>query len=64
MVQSYFVAKTHRFDEEKFVRFATDHSDKYGIDAENGYAEVSTWHVDDLIRDFKTHINTVNENVN
>lgn len=48
-----FVAESRRVDAAALESFALVNEDKYGIVADRGAAEVNTWHVDALVRDFK-----------
>ena len=48
-----FVAESRRVDEKQLADFAMLHKDKYGIVDDLGRPEVNTWHVDDLVKDFK-----------
>ena len=47
-----FVAESRRVDPVALKAFAGANEDKYGIVAQYGRLEVSTWHVDALVRDF------------
>lgn len=51
-----FVAESRRVDLAQLQAFALANQDEYGIVCQGGRTEVSTWHVDDLIRDFKAHL--------
>ncbi len=44
------VAENHFFDANLFKKFAIENKVKYGLDK---YDMVSTWHSDDLIKDYK-----------
>jgi len=48
-----FVANQYRLPEADLVDFALAHDAKYHIVVENGDAEVNTWNVDALIKDFR-----------
>ncbi|MBZ0296966.1 MAG: hypothetical protein K8L99_30675 [Anaerolineae bacterium] len=48
-----FVAESRRLDEKRLTEFALSNQVQYGIVVERGVAEVNTWHVDALVRDFK-----------
>lgn len=50
-----FVAESRRVDSTALTAFALANKDKYGILVGQSYAEVSTWHVDDLVKDFRNH---------
>ena len=54
-----YVAQSRQIDPDKLKRFALDNGDKYGVIKENGSVEVSTWHVDKLIEDFRAAQNSV-----
>lgn len=51
-----YVAEARRLDEKQFVDFALSNQERHGIVVERGVAEVSTWHVDALVRDFKASV--------
>lgn len=48
-----FVAQSRLLNPEMLTEFAVKNSGKYGIVEEHGRTEVSTWHVDNLCKDFK-----------
>lgn len=48
-----FVAESRRVNAAELESFALANEDKYGIIADRGATEVNTWHVDDLVGDFK-----------
>jgi len=47
------VAKNRKVDVNELVEFATKNEAKYGIAFEGEHALVNTWHVDQLVIDFK-----------
>lgn len=47
------VAETYRLPADTFDEFARGNSEKYGIVVDSDGAEVNTWHVDNLVRDFQ-----------
>ncbi|HEM7843231.1 hypothetical protein L0Z02_29690 (plasmid) [Burkholderia multivorans] len=51
-----FVAESQRVDAEAFERFASTKMDQYGLLDDGTGLEVSTWHVDKLIADFKISV--------
>lgn len=48
-----FVAESRRANAEALTTFALAHQAKYGIAADRPKPEVNTWHVDQLMADFK-----------
>jgi len=48
-----FVAESLCVSAAELTAFALANLEKYGIVVDRGSAEVSTWHVDALVRDFK-----------
>lgn len=48
-----FVAESRRVDASALERFAVERKDQYGLVNDGSAWEVSTWHVDKLIADFK-----------
>jgi hypothetical protein len=48
-----YVAESYRIVPSELEGFAIVYADKYGIVFENGYAEVNTFHCDDLVKDYK-----------
>lgn len=48
-----FVAESRRLDAAALTDFAIANQDKYGIATERGRPEVNTWHVDQMVADFK-----------
>lgn len=48
-----FVADSRHIDAEKLNMFAMANQDKYAIAADRSQPEVNTWHVDQLVKDFK-----------
>jgi hypothetical protein len=48
------VAKHHHIDPAALVDFAISRDSKYAIAIDTGTAMVSNWHVEDLLKDFKT----------
>lgn len=48
-----FVAESRRVEAQELAAFALANKDKYGIVVENGIPEVNTWHVDQLVADFR-----------
>lgn len=58
-----FVAKTQRLDPVLFIDFAVGRSDKYKVDlnlTDLKLSTVGTWHVDQLVKDFRTSLDTCN----
>lgn len=47
-----FVAESRGLNATALEAFATGAGDKYGLVCERGAVEVSTWHVDALVKDF------------
>lgn len=47
------VAKARRVDALALESFALANEDRYGIVRDRGEPEVNTWHVDNLVADFK-----------
>lgn len=47
------VAKTHRFDENAFVSFAAENTDKFSLITEGDSLMVNTWNADSLVEQFK-----------
>ena len=48
------VAKHNHVDPAALVDFAISRDSKYAIDIVSGTAMVSNWHVEDLLKDFKS----------
>lgn len=48
-----FVAESRSVDAAELTAFAEQRADKYGIVDEGQGPEVNTWHVNELVRDFK-----------
>lgn len=53
-----FVAESRRIDVSQLQAFALANQAEYGIVCEGGRTEVCTWHVDDLVRDFRAHLDS------
>lgn len=53
------IADNYNLNKEKLIEFALKHENynKYGIINENGHITTSTWFTNDLIKDFREHIN-------
>lgn len=47
------VARIYKFNELEFTNFAVVNRDKYHLVIDSNGAEVNTWNVDNLIRDFR-----------
>lgn len=52
------VAESRRLDADALTAFALSNQGKYSIATDSGRPEVSTWHVDKMVADFKA-ANTV-----
>lgn len=56
-----FVAKTQRLDGEALARFAANHERKFGLVQDGDELQVSTWHVDGLVKAFREHQSAASE---
>lgn len=51
-----FVAESRHVDAKALADFALVHEDLYGIVADRGEPEVSTWYVDKMMSDFRASV--------
>lgn len=59
-----FVADNQRLDLVLFVDYAVGHADKYSLELhvpDLQWSTVSTWYVDDLVKDFRATIQKCDE---